>query len=289
MLSYIYWDPEAVFFTIPGIELPILWYGCFFAAGFWLAALYFHRNLSLFLSKKAFLEPSFNPSLEAKKITDRLSFYLILATVIGARVGHLLFYESPSFYLKDPLEIFKIRNGGLASHGAIVAILFAVFLFSRRFSKEKIPLSSLNLLDQLALAAPLTAAFIRIGNFFNQEILGTASSLPWAVFFAHPADGSFPIPRHPVQLYEALAYLLLFLFFFKGSKSWLSQEGKVTGLLLFSLFLIRFVLEYCKIEQSLFFSSLYITMGQILSIPFILLGLFLLLRNKMDNVKMKRT
>lgn len=273
------WDPNPYLFTIPYIDLPILWYGFFFAFGFWIGSILLSRLLFHFFKTTS---PSKDLIQRVRKVIDRLSFYLIIATVLGARLGHLLFYESPSLYLSDPLEIFRLRNGGLASHGAVFAVLIALFLFSKKMRNCEPTLSFLRLLDLLAIVAPFTAAAIRIGNFFNQEILGHPTTLPWAITFMHPADGSLPLPRHPVQLYEATAYLFLFALLWRLHKKshFFYSEGKLAGLLITLLFSFRFFLEYFKIEQSAFFTSSYFTMGQLLSLPLIITGLLLLLSSK---------
>ncbi|MBI3900522.1 MAG: prolipoprotein diacylglyceryl transferase [Chlamydiia bacterium] len=236
-----YWDPKPELFTLPGINFPILWYGFFFAFGFWISSLLLFR---LFLQ---FLRNTSSPidlHSRARKIVDHLSLYLVIATLVGARLGHLIFYENPSLYLSDPLEIFRIRNGGLASHGAVFAVLIAMVLFTRSIRKVEKSLSFLRLLDLLAIVAPLTAACIRIGNFFNQEILGHPTSFPLAITFGHPADGSLPTPCHPVQLYEAATYFSLFFLMWRlwKTSSFFRFEGKLAGLLFFNHFSSRFLL-----------------------------------------------
>ena len=211
---------------------------------------------------------------QAQKLADRLTIYIVAATLIGARLGHFLFYEQPSEYLSDPLEIFRIRNGGLASHGAVIAIVLAVILFCHRYKKEFPKVTWVRLLDLLSPSAAIVACLIRIGNFFNQEILGTVSTVPWAVVFGHPADGSWPTPRHPVQLYEAFGYLAIFALLWRLSKktSILMDPGKLVGILLILVFSFRFLIEFFKTEQSHLLGVFYLTMGQMLSIPFVFLG-----------------
>jgi prolipoprotein diacylglyceryl transferase len=218
----------------------------------------------------------------ARIFTDRLIMYIVIGTLVGARLGHFIFYENPSRYLTNPLELFYLREGGLASHGAILGIVLALFLFRYRMQK-KFPeliqeLSWIHFLDLFAIPGALIGAFIRVGNFCNQEILGIETHMPWAVTFGHPLDGSFPIPRHPVQLYEALWYLFVFFLLFRLSyrRSYFLIEGKLSGLCLILVFAFRFFIEFLKEEQSHLLSQFPITMGQLLSIPFILLGLYLL-------------
>ena len=276
MISYLYWDPQAELFSIPFLNFPILWYGVFFALGFWLGFLLFVRILLRYFLKTwhghtaAYLEE------KAQKIADRLTVYLVIATVVGARLAHFFFYESPAQYLADPWEIFLIRKGGLASHGAALGIVIAAILFCRRYRKELPGVTWIRLLDFLSPPAALAGAFIRIGNFFNQEILGTVSQLPWAVVFGHPADGSFPAPRHPVQLYEAIGYLAIFILLWRLSlrPRVLMAQGKLIGLFLILVFSLRFLIEFLKLEQSPLLTHSYLTMGQILSLPAIALGLW---------------
>lgn len=263
----IHWDPspEMFAFPIPLLGRPILWYGFCFALGFALsyyALLYLLRQIT---------------ASKAKFLAEHLSFYVILGTLIGARLGDVLFYQRPSDYLTDPWMIVKVWEGGLASHGGVMGIIVAVFLFSRKYRD----LSFLKLLDLLSIVAGLAAGCIRIGNFINQEILGTVTDVPWAVVFGHPADHSAPAPRHPVQLYEALFYFSLFalLFFYVRKKKWL--EGRLTGLFLLLVFTFRFFIEFFKEEQSRLITNGTFDMGQFLSIPLVLLGLYLLCRQSL--------
>ncbi|MBM3184538.1 MAG: prolipoprotein diacylglyceryl transferase [Chlamydiae bacterium] len=276
---YIYWDPSPIFFTVPFLNFPILWYGLFFALGFWLAFLLIVRLLTRYLELSSPKKEDLKK--KAHLIADRLTVYVIIGTIVGARLGHFLFYESPSTYLSDPMEIFRFRNGGLASHGAMIGILVAVWIFSIRKKHATYNLSWLRLLDFIVVVTPLAGCFIRIGNFFNQEILGTQTTLPWGVVFGHPADGSFPIPRHPVQLYEAIGYLAIFFFLWRLSyiPSILLAKGKLLGLFLILVFTYRFFIEFLKVEQSDLLST-HITMGALLSIPAVLLGLFFYWRAK---------
>jgi phosphatidylglycerol:prolipoprotein diacylglycerol transferase len=234
------------------------------------------------LSRLAFDQKLGSSVLAVKKkavqITDRLTVYMILATVIGARLGHFFFYEKPIDYLNDPLELFRVWEGGLASHGAAIAIVLAMFLFGYRVQKRVEGLNGLRLLDFVAVPTALAGAFIRVGNFFNQEILGTQSSLPWAVVFGHPADHSFPAPRHPVQLYEALFYLAVFFLLWRLSYRplFLLARGKLIGLFLILVFGFRFLIEFLKNEQSHLVSlASSLTMGQYLSLPAIAAGFLL--------------
>lgn len=265
-----YWDPSNEFFRVPFVDLPITWYGLLFATGFWLG---FH--IFTYMIKKSF------PNRKQEEIVvfaERLLLYMVVATVLGARLGHILFYEHPVEYLKDPISIFKTWEGGLASHGGVLAIVIALYVFSRRVRKEWPEFTFWRLLDYIAVPAMFIGTMIRIGNFFNQEILGAFTDKPWAITFGHPADGSLAIPRHPAQLYEALFYFILFLFLFalwyrKGSQM---VSGRIAGITLVAAFFFRFCIEFVKTEQSVWFEGELFLMGQILSLPIILLGLYLL-------------
>ena len=212
---------------------------------------------------------------KSRIILDHLAIYMVFGTVVGARLGHFLFYEEPSRYIRDPLTLFKVWEGGLASHGAIIGIICALLLFHFWSKKIAPTLTFLTLLDLVCIPTALVGCFIRIGNFFNQEISGTVSSVRWAVIFGHPFDGSIPAPRHPVQLYEAFFYLGVFIFLWFISKkiTLFLKKGLIIGIFFLLVFTFRFFIEYFKEEQSaLLVGSSSLTMGQILSIPVIVLG-----------------
>lgn len=265
-MSTIYWDPKSEIFTLPIVHWPILWYGVLFALGFAVGFPIFVGILNRYLGG--------NQKKKAVMITDRLTIYMIVATVIGARLGHFLFYEKPETYLSNPLEIFRIWGGGLASHGAAIAIILALILFSYRIRSTERGLTWIRLLDFVSVPTAFAGCCIRIGNFINQEILGTPSDLPWAVIFGHPADRSAPLPRHPVQLYEAFFYLVVFFILWRLSfkSHFLKAQGKLIGLFLILIFGFRFFIEFFKEEQSQILSS-WLTMGQILSMPVVILGI----------------
>ncbi len=259
------WDPSPSIFpwNLPLLGRPLLWYGLFFALGIFLAYIAFVILLKRDKATKT----------QARKIADSFSTYALIGILLGARLFDILFYENFSAFLRDPLFIVRIWEGGLSSHGAVIGLIVAVFLFQRRHAY----FSTLRLLDLLSVVAGLAAASIRIGNFFNQEILGTPSELPWAVLFGHPADGSFPVPRHPVQLYEALFYLgMFFVMWNLKDRRW--KKGRLTGFFLIAIFSFRFLIEFLKEEQSVWLYGSPLSMGQWLSLPFIAIGLFLLLR-----------
>ncbi|MFA7288144.1 MAG: prolipoprotein diacylglyceryl transferase [Melioribacteraceae bacterium] len=198
-----------------------------------------------------------------------LVWYMILGTIIGARLGHCLFYN-PEYYLANPLEILMVWKGGLASHGAAIGILTAIYLFV----KKKPKFTFLWVMDRIVITVALAAFFIRMGNLFNSEIIGKPTDLPWGFVFTSIDN----VPRHPAQLYEAIAYLIIFfvLFFQYKKKQEDIRDGFLFGEFLIGIFGFRFFVEFIKENQSLFENSMSLNMGQILSIPLIFLGIYLL-------------
>jgi prolipoprotein diacylglyceryl transferase len=202
---------------------------------------------------------------------DELFLYMFGGTIIGARLGHCLFYD-PLYYLSNPLEIFMVWKGGLASHGAAIGILIALYLFARK----KKDVSFLWTVDRIVIVVALAGFFIRLGNLFNSEIVGSKTDMPWAFIF--PRYESNPVPRHPTQLYEAIAYLLIFIFLYQfyRRKQAKTELGLLFGLFLVSVFGFRFFVEFLKEIQEAWEAALPLDMGQILSIPFVLTGLYLI-------------
>ena len=213
---------------------------------------------------------------------DKLTIYIFLGTILGARLGHCLFYEF-DYYIHHPVEMilpFSKRSGsweftgfmGLASHGGAIGILTALYLYSRKTKTNFVWIA-----DRLILVVPIAGAFIRIGNFFNSEIIGKAAdpNLPWAVIFTKEDN----IPRHPGQMYEAVGYIILFfILWIMYKKIQNPKPGLLFGIFLVCLFGIRFFIEFFKENQEAFEDSMFINMGQLLSIPFILAGIYLIFR-----------
>lgn len=256
-------------FNLPFLGRPILWYGFLFALGFFIG-----YWILLYLLKHL---PQNAVKTQAKIVAEKLTFYVIIGTIVGARLGDVLFYQSPAVYLSDPLSIIKVWEGGLASHGGAAGILTALWLFSRKYTM--LPWS--RWLDLVIIPTGVVGFFIRVGNFINQEILGTITTASWAVVFGHPADHSLPSPRHPVQLYEAFYYLALFFLLFWCFQKKKLRDGQISGLFLILVFAFRFVIEFFKEEQSALMGTHFLCdMGQLLSLPFIVLGLYLWFRKK---------
>lgn len=213
---------------------------------------------------------------------DKLTLYIFIGTILGARLGHCLFYEF-DYYIQRPLEmLLPFRKGedgwhftgfqGLASHGAAFGILTALYLYSKKTKTDFLWIT-----DRLILVVPIAGAFVRVGNFFNSEIIGKAAdpNLPWAIVFTQVDN----IPRHPGQLYEAVGYVLLFIalwvFYQKNQHP---KPGLLFGIFLVCLFGIRFFVEFFKENQEAFESDMFINMGQLLSLPFILAGFYFIFR-----------
>jgi prolipoprotein diacylglyceryl transferase len=270
LLTFIHWNPAPEIFTIPGIDWPVRWYGLMWALAF--------------IASHFFMNRIYKTEGRSEKALDTLTLYIILGTVIGARLGHCLFY-GPWFdefnvqgdvinegYLSHPLNMLKVYEGGLASHGGAIGIITAMILYCRK-EKE----SWLWLFDRLVVVVPLAAMFIRIGNLINSEIIGHVTNVPWAFIFTSEDN----LPRHPAQLYEAIYCLFLFAFmywFWKNKRDKVGP-GFMFGLLCVLLFIERFVDEFFKENQVDFENNLPINMGQILSIPFILIGIYMIWRS----------
>jgi phosphatidylglycerol---prolipoprotein diacylglyceryl transferase len=265
LLNYIQWDPSITLVDLGFFQLR--WYSLLFATGFILS----YMILSRYFQKE-------NVSIEK---LDKLTVYIVLATIIGARLGHVIFYDW-DYYSNHLLEIFLpfrfepsfrfVGFQGLASHGGSIAILIAVWLYRRNQH-----LKELWTLDKLALVVPLAGMFIRLGNLMNSEIIGKPAEVPWAFVFEQVDN----VPRHPGQLYEAIAYLLIFGITNLVYHNLKKQNGFVFGLFLVLLFSARFIIEFFKTHQSDFEIGMTLNMGQILSIPFIIFGLVLMfIKNK---------
>jgi len=281
--SFIIWDPPRAMlpWNIPLLNRPILWYGFFFALGFFLAYFFLVYLLQGYFDQDPSLEKKENP-LKAKLLAEKTLFYAVIGTLIGARLGDVLFYQDWRFWTKDPLSIFRIWEGGLSSHGGSLGVLLAFWLVFQRSKKTYTTLTFLRLLDLVCIPIGMVGGCIRIGNFFNQEILGICTTVPWAVIFLHPADGSSVCPRHPAQLYEAFVYFVTSFVLWRLWKKdpGLSRQGRLIGLFLMGVFGARILIECVKEEQSAWMAFSHVTMGQWLSIPFLLLGLFMLIKSR---------
>ena len=250
--NYIHWNINPEIFRIGNFA--IRWYGLLFASGFLFGYIIIGK---FFKIEKVRVD-----------LLDKLTVYVAVGTVLGARLGHCFFYE-PSYYLSHPGEILKIWHGGLASHGAAVGILLALWLFTRNTKRP-----FLWIMDRVVVVVALAGFFIRMGNLMNSEIYGIQTSLPWGFIFERNGE---TVPKHPTQIYEALVYLLIFVLLYF---IYMRKEGKTRNGLLFSLFLIlvfasRFFIEFVKEDQVAFEAGMGLNMGQLLSIPFVLAGIII--------------
>lgn len=255
LFSAIIWNVQPEIFTVGGFSPR--WYGVLFSSGFFLGYI---------LMSRMFIR-------EHRPVTDMepLTLSMIAGTIIGMRLGHCLFYQ-PDYYLANPLEILQIWKGGYASHGAVIGISAALWLYSRNRPKQPF----LWIIDRIAIVAALAAVMIRTGNFFNHEMIGKTTDAAWGVVFTLRDL----LPRHPSQLYEAALYLMTFLLmrFIYNRYDARTPNGLLLGVFFICIFGARFLVEFSKENQVAFENSLPLNMGQILSIPLVALGLFLVWR-----------
>jgi phosphatidylglycerol:prolipoprotein diacylglycerol transferase len=274
-LLSIYWNVSPIMFKLGGIE--VRWYGVLFALAF---------VVSYILMKKVFTKEKVPPYY-----LDKLAIYIFIGVLVGARLGHCLFYEF-SYYSHHIIEMILpikqtpqgwhfIGYQGLASHGAAIGIFIAVYLYCR-----KTKISFMWLLDRLMIAVCFAGASIRLGNLMNSEIYGQATSLAWGFVFVR--DGQ-TIACHPTQLYEALSYIILgtCLYLMLMKKDKLPRQGFVFGLFLVCLFGARFFIEFLKNPQEIWEQTLPLDMGQWLSIPFIIAGIILMIVSKKKDIGKK--
>jgi len=261
ILNYINWNADPEIINVWGIS--IRYYGLLFVSGlilciFILGWIYKRENI---------------PSEHLEK----LSIYGMIGILIGARLGHCLFYE-PSYYLSHPLEMilpitFPPEGGikfsgyqGLASHGGVLGLLIALYIYSRKTKH-----SMIDTIDLIAVVAGLSFGFIRLGNFMNSEIIGIPTTKSWGVIFERVDN----IPRHPAQLYEAISYFIIFaimMLLYKKMRAKL-KNGFLFGLGTVLFFSARFVIEFVKENQVEFEDRMALNMGQFLSLPFIVVGI----------------
>lgn len=264
ILHYITWNPDPEIINIFGFSLR--YYGVFFAGG-----LIVCMSLLGWIFRQEDI-PSEN--------LDLLSTYGMIGILVGARLGHCLFYE-PSYYLSHPLEMILpisitdergiqfVGYQGLASHGGALGILIALYFYARKTKH-----AWLDILDLIAVVAPLACGFIRLGNLMNSEIIGIPTQLPWGVIFERVDQ----VPRHPAQLYEAMAYFTIFIILMNRYKVGRERfnSGFFFGLVLVLCFTARFIIEFVKENQVGFEETMMLNMGQLLSLPYLIVGFGLL-------------
>ncbi|HAJ99079.1 MAG TPA: prolipoprotein diacylglyceryl transferase [Bacteroidales bacterium] len=254
-LLQITWDVSPVLFSLG--PLSVRWYGLFWALSFYLG----YEMISRMFKKEGV------PVAQA----DRLLIYIALGSIIGARLGHCFFYDF-TYFINNPIEIFKIWQGGLASHGGAIGILIALYLYQRKPGNK----SFVWLLDRLVIPISLGAFFIRMGNLMNSEIYGYETTLPWGFIFVSAGE---TVAKHPTQFYEGIPYLLLFV-----ALGWLylKKRDKLRPAFLLSLFAIvmftvRFLVEFVKLDQSAFEAGMVLNMGQLLSLPILIAGIIVMI------------
>ena len=250
-LQIITWDADPEIFRIG--SLAIRWYGLLFASSFFFGYIMMNK---IFKNEKI-----------GEDVLDRLTYYMLLGTVVGARLGHCFFYE-PSYYLQNPAEILFVWQGGLASHGAAIGILLVLWLFAKKEKK-----SYIWILDRIVITVALSGFFIRMGNLMNSEIYGVETAASWGFIFLRNYE---TIPKHPTQIYEALTYLAIFVLLYKlyWAKKGEYYEGLLISLFLILVFTARFFIEFLKEDQVAFEAGMKLNMGQLLSIPFVIMGIW---------------
>lgn len=260
ILDFIVWNASPEIITSP---ITVRWYGLMFAVGFLLGT--------------SILGRIYRHEGAPEKWVGILLIWVVCATMIGARLGHVFFYEW-SYYSQHPLEILKIWEGGLASHGGTIAIILAVILYSI-FTTKRSPIWTF---DRLVIPIALVGGLIRIGNLMNSEIYGTATTLPWGFMFVRSRQWHemyLGQACHPTQIYEALCYFALFalLMWMYWKKNAEERPGLLFGVFFIGIFLPRFLIEFIKNDQTAFEADMTLNMGQWLSIPFILAGIILVI------------
>jgi len=268
LFNVITWDFDPEIFSIGNHA--VRWYGLMFALAFLTGYWIFKRYL--------------RGDKLTSEMVDSLLVHIAIGAIIGARLGHCFFYE-PDYFLRNPLQILFVWKGGLASHGGVIGLFLALWLYNRKY---KIPF--LWLIDRIAIVAGLGCAFIRFGNFFNSEIYGLPTNLPWGVEFVRDrlydsaTGGILPtVARHPTQLYEALSYFLIFIasFVFYRKRNMEIRDGIIFSVTMIAMFIARFLIEFVKNDQVAFEAGMSFNMGQLLSLPFIFAGIGLIIWTKL--------
>ena len=260
MLNYIVWDvnPELI-----DSFISLRWYSLMFLIGF--------------LVGYKIVEKMFKHEGAPEKWLGSLLLWVMVGTIVGARLGHVFFYAW-DYYSQHPIEIFYTWEGGLASHGGAIGVLLAVLAFSKFTAKR----SALWTFDKLVVAVAMVAGLIRLGNLFNSEIFGHATDLPWGFMFVNSPEWHAMYEGqacHPTQIYEALCYFALFalLMWMYWKKDAQTRPGLLFGTFLVGTFLTRFCIEFIKNDQVDFEATMALNMGQWLSIPFVLAGIGLII------------
>ena len=276
------WDVNPAIFSIGKFSLR--YYSILFVSGF---------PLGYYLFYKFYKRENVNTDL-----LEPLLYILLIATIVGARLGHCLFYE-PSYYLSHPIEILKVWEGGLASHGGAIALILAIFYYAHKYGRKN-GFDAMWTFDRLVITVCFAGCLIRLGNLFNSEIFGGRTDLPWGFKFprsyewvnvygpsVYPPDGA---ACHPTQIYESLSYLilgfvLLWMYWKKADKLY---KGNIFGIFLIALFGVRFLIEFIKNDQVAFEAGMTLNMGQWLSVPFIIAGIVILIISNRKKLPLLR-
>jgi prolipoprotein diacylglyceryl transferase len=254
ILAFIHWNVSPEIFSLGPVH--VRWYGLLFAVGF-----LFGYN---------YVEKMFKHENENLKWLESIFIYLIVATIVGARLGHVLFYGW-DYYSQHPIEMLYVWQGGLASHGGVIGIIIAMIIWSLNVSKRNL----LWILDRIVVPSVFVGALIRLGNLMNSEIYGIPTTLPWGFIFERNHE---IVAKHPTQIYESLSYLFTFavLHYMYWKTKAKDYHGILTGVFLLFVFAARFLVENIKEVQEKFEEGMSLNMGQWLSIPFILAGILLI-------------
>ena len=262
-LNYITWNVDPVLVHLG--PLAIRWYGLLWAIGIY---------ATLLIVQKLFKHEGLPEAW-----LDKLFMYTVIGTILGARIGHCLFYEW-DYFSQHPLEILYIWHGGLASHGGAIGILIAMYFFNKNVSKK----GYIWIFDRLVIGVAICGFAIRFGNLMNSEIYGSATTLPWGFIFVRNKE---TLPMHPTQIYEMLYCLITFavVWWLYWKKEAYKKNGLIFGVFLIGIFGSRFALEFIKNSQEAFEVDMLLNMGQILSLPFIAWGIWLIVRSLKTDPK----
>ncbi len=248
-MEFLTWNPDPVLLAFGSFK--IHWYGALFAVAI--------------MSGLHLMKWMYTREGKDTESLDTGFYYVVIGVIVGARLAHCLFYE-PSFYLANPLKILAVWEGGLASHGGGLGAIIGTYLYSKKFN-----INTLWLMDRLAIITVSFGFFVRIANFINSEIIGMPSQVSWAVIF----EKVDMLPRHPAQLYEAFSYLAIFaiLFLLYLNKKTHDHKGMLLGSFLVLVFAARIAVEFVKVKQAAYDTELAFNTGQLLSLPFLVVGL----------------
>jgi len=253
-MTHFIWSADPIALSFGSIH--VFWYGILFATAI--------------LSGLEFMKWVYRREGKELEELDTLFIYIVIGIVVGARLGHCLFYD-PDFYLAHPMKIFAVWEGGLASHGGGLGVILALYLYCKKYK-----LNYLWLLDRVAIPTALFGFFVRMGNFMNSEIIGKPTESAFGIIFSRVDM----IPRHPTQLYEAFSYLIIFflLTVIYKTRAQKLHNGFLFGLFLLLIFSARFIIEFVKTKQADYSLGIGLSTGQLLSIPFLFFGIYLIIK-----------